>query len=51
MGRYLFEAGDQTDVLCINKFGQKQVFAKWRVRTRWSGEQMYHQDNLSFEVT
>ncbi len=41
MGRYLFEAGDQTDVLCINKFGQMQVFAKWRVRTRWLGEQMY----------
>jgi hypothetical protein len=41
MGRCLFEAGDQINVLCINKFGQKQVYFKWRVRTRWLGEQMY----------
>jgi hypothetical protein len=41
MGRCLFEADDQIDALCINKFGQKQVFIKWRVRTRWLGEQIY----------
>ena len=41
MGRCLFEAGDQIDVLCIDKFGQKQEFFKWRVRTRWLGEQVY----------
>jgi hypothetical protein len=41
MGRCVFEAGDQIDVLCIDKFGQKQEFFKWRVRTRWMGEQMY----------
>ena len=41
MGRCLFEARDQIDVLCINKFGQKQVFLNWRVRTRWLGEQMH----------
>jgi hypothetical protein len=41
MGRCLFEAGDQIDVLCIDKFGQKQEFFKWRVRTMWLDEQMY----------
>jgi hypothetical protein len=37
----VFEAGDQIDVLCIDKFGQKQEFFKWRVQTRWMSEQMY----------
>ena len=41
MGRCVFEAGDQIDVLCIDKFGQKQEFFKWRVQTRWMSEQMY----------